>query len=164
MKKKKFIIFFLWSYSSWKRKKMCEKKNKNKNKMCRRSLAGLLPILALGHDTVHCIVTGMAGVCSRVFTSGQEALRHGPTTRPDEATTRRGRVTIRPTTRQACARGMWQRAHVHSLARGSRDTKHCIVAEGRPSSRNMAQQGCDTTLRHDNSVLRHDLRYCRARA
>ena len=64
-------------------------------------------------------------------------------------TTRSGRATIQATTRPARAQGVRQRARAHGLARGSRDTKHCIVAEGRPLCRNTAQPG----LRYDAAML-----------
>ena len=41
----------------------------------------------------------------------------------------------------------------------SRDTKHCIMAKGRPLCRNTVRQGCDTAPRHGSNMLRHGLRY-----
>ena len=59
-------------------------------------------------------------------------------------------------TRPACARGVWQHARAHGLARGSRDTKHCIVAEGRLLCRYTAQPGLRYgALRHGVGALRH---------
>ena len=51
---------------------------------------------------------------------------------------------------------MWQRVHAHGLAKGSRDTKHCIVAEGRPLCHDTAQPRLRYgALRHGAGALRH---------
>ena len=55
-------------------------------------------------------------------------------------------------TQPACARGVRQRARAHGLARGSRDTKHCIMAEGQPLCHNTAQPW----LRY-GAVMHHDM-------
>ena len=64
-------------------------------------------------------------------------------------TTRRGRTTIQATTRPTCARGVR-----HSLAKGSHDTKHCIVAEGRPLCRDTTQPRLryGAAMRHDKAL------------
>ena len=74
----------------------------------------------LSHGTMDCSVT-----------QGSWALLQEPRYGQATPTTRRGEATIQTTTRLACEPGVQQRLPAHGLAKGSRDTKHCIVAEGR---------------------------------
>ena len=79
---------------------------------------------ALGHNKVHCIVTQ----AHRARSKGHDTASSVPQDDHSSATIRpRG-----PTIRQACAQG--KRRAREGLAAGSecRDTKFCIVTEGRP--------------------------------
>ena len=79
---------------------------------------------------------------------------------------RLGHDTARPRPRHGVVRPRYRPRHsrpareacssAHGLARGSRDTKHCIVAEGRPLCRHMAQKGCDTLLLYGRAHARYD--------
>ena len=110
------------------------KKKRVKKKKRSRSLAGLLPIFALSHDTVHCIVTQGAGVCRRVATTRPGGL----TTRPhDMAGRAQGRAAAR-------ARGLASRGvAIQMLYRGWGRLL------GRDTARDTTDDTAACTLRHD---------------
>ena len=109
---------------------------------------------ALGHDTMCCIVTNMA--CERSWArmarhdkigqarwGAQQGLRHSAAGPCDTAGLHAGRVAT----------------HTRGLATGvRRDTKFCIVAEGRPLCRDTACDTAPNALRYGAGALRHVLR------
>ena len=99
----------MWFSSSWNEKKKGEKK---KTELQVADWATAHP-LALGHDTMVCIMTGKAGCAAK-----------GPTTRPGKATTQPSNVVTRSRGRRDTAGSALSRR----LAGGEyRNTKHCIV-------------------------------------
>ena len=115
------------------------KKKKRKRSI---SLVGLQPILAFCHNIVHCIMTGMAGACSRVSTT----LPGGPVTRPHD-------MAEGPATRFAAARA--RRHGTRGRGRGgtARATQ-CAIWLGVPYNTGTTRR----LVRHDTIALSRSVR------
>ena len=89
---------------------------------------------SLSHDTMDCIMTQGAGGCSRGPRHGQEALRHGPMTRPARGHDTAG-LLVGASGARARVAWPWGDSRYNGLYRGW----------GRPLCHNMGSDtGCDT--------------------